>query len=113
MTYVPTKITFHGLDRSPTVEARIEDWISKLARVSHDLSRCDVVVESPHRHHRHGRRFHVRIVLERPGGTVVVDHDRGSDQAHEDVQVAVRDAFLAARRKLLIREALAADPMWG
>lgn len=108
MTKLPSKITFHGLDRSPAVEERVDEWIEKLLRIAADATRCDVTIEAPHRHHRHGRRYHVRVELHRPGGTVVVNHDRGSDVAHEDLYVAVRDAFLTTRRQLLIRAAMAA-----
>lgn len=104
MSNVLTKITFHGLDRSPAVERRVETWLGKILHVAQDITRCDVVIDAPHRHHRHGRRFHVRIELDRPSGAVIVSHDRGSDAAHEDVHVAVRDAFLAARRQLEVRD---------
>ncbi len=107
MPSIPTKITFHGLDRSLAVEGLVEQWISKITRVAGEVSRCEVVIESPHRHHRHGRRFHIRLELDRPGGIVVVDHDRGADGAHEDIYVAIRDAFVAARRQLA-RDSLAA-----
>jgi len=100
MPHVPTHITFKGLDPSEAVERRVHGWIAKLARISDQITRCDVVVETPHRHHRQGRRFHVRVELTVPGRIIAVSHDRGSDAAHEDVFVAVRDAFQAARRQL-------------
>jgi hypothetical protein len=78
-----------------------------------------VVVEVPHRHQRGGRHFQVRIELTLAGGTpIVVTHEpslherskdgeddslRKDDQpdgAHRYVDVAIRDAFDAARRRL-------------
>jgi cold shock CspA family protein len=44
--------------------------------------------------------YHVRIDLTVPGDELVVSRDPGKDQAHEDVYVAIRDAFDAARRQL-------------
>ena len=38
--------------------------------------------------------------LLQPGGTLVIDREPGEDHAHEDMRVAVRDAFDAARRRL-------------
>jgi cold shock CspA family protein/ribosome-associated translation inhibitor RaiA len=62
---------------------------------------CDVVVEAPHRHSRQGNLFAVTVELHVPGGAPVVagrlHHD---DHSHEDVYVAIRDTFDAARRRL-------------
>ncbi len=44
--------------------------------------------------------YNVRIDLTVPGGTIAVNREPGEDHAHEDMHVAVRDAFDAARRKL-------------
>ena len=35
---------------------------------------------------------------------LIVDRDPGQDHAHEDVQVAIRDAFAAATRRLQEQE---------
>jgi ribosome-associated translation inhibitor RaiA len=56
---------------------------------------CHVSVEQPHRHKHQGRLFNVRITLHVPGGEFVVNRDH-----HEDVYVALQDAFAAARRQL-------------
>jgi ribosome-associated translation inhibitor RaiA len=91
---------FKGLDRSEAAEARVLEWVEKLTRVSTDITRCEVLIEEPHRHQRLGRRFHVRVELHVPGKDIVVSHDPGEDGAHDDVYVAIRDAFTAARRQL-------------
>jgi len=62
---------------------------------------CKVVVEEPHRHHRTGRQFHVRVDVSVPGRDIVVSNDPGDAKAHEDAYVAVADAFDAAHRQLL------------
>lgn len=96
----PIQITFKGLDPSAALEARIHELADKLSRSDHTIQRCEVVVESPHNHHRHGRQFHVRVHVALPGREVDVSRDPGDAAAHEDPYVAVRDAFLAARRQL-------------
>jgi cold shock CspA family protein len=58
------------------------------------------VVERPHRQHHKGTLFHVRIDLRVPGRELVVNRDPTEHHAHEDVYVAIRDAFDAARRQL-------------
>jgi ribosomal subunit interface protein len=97
---IPVEVTFKEMDRSEAVEARIQELAAKLERVFEPVIRCDVMVETPHRHQQKGRQFHVRVRLTVPGGEIVASHDPGSDGAHEDVYVALRDAFNAAKRQL-------------
>jgi ribosome-associated translation inhibitor RaiA len=100
MTRTTTRITFQGLDHSDAVEARVHEHVEKLNLLYPALQRCDVVVAVPHRHRRRGRRFEVRIELVVPGRVIEVSHDPGDGEAHDDVYVAMRDSFLAARRQL-------------
>jgi cold shock CspA family protein len=59
-----------------------------------------VAVETPHRHHHRGNLFHVRIDITVPGRELVVGRSPAAHHAHEDVYVAIRDAFRAAARQL-------------
>jgi cold shock CspA family protein len=52
-------------------------------------------VGMPHQHKHQGNLFNVRIDIGVPGNEIVVDRDQ-----HEDVYVALRDAFDAAKRQL-------------
>ena len=97
---IPVDITYKELGRSEALDRRIHEWVDKLERVYDRISRCEVLVETPHRRHRQGRTYHVRVRLTVPGGEIVASHDPGADGAHEDVYVALRDAFIAARRQL-------------
>jgi ribosome-associated translation inhibitor RaiA len=95
---IPMKITFHGLNRSDSLEAWIREWAAKLDSVYPRIVRCDVAVEAPHA--RQGPQYHVRIDLTVPNGEIVVSRDPGPNEAHKDPYVAVRDSFRAARRQL-------------
>ena len=97
---IPVDITFKELGRSEALEAKVRDWVDKLERVYDRIVRCEVLIETPHKHHRTGRQYHVRVRLTVPGSEIVVSHDPGPDGAHEDAYVALRDAFTAARRQL-------------
>lgn len=97
---IPLDITFKDVAASDAVEARVRELVGKLERVYDRITRCEVVVELPHRRRRQGRQFHVRVRLTVPGGELVTSRDPGPDEAHEDVYVALRDAFLAVRRQL-------------
>lgn len=97
---VPLEITFHNIDSSPSMEAEIRRHAEKLKRFAADIVSCRVAVEAPHKHHRHGRLFHVRVDVRLPGSEIVVNRDPSEHHAHEDVYVAIRDAFKAARRQV-------------
>lgn len=94
------QITFRDMPPSPALEAKIHEEVGKLERVFSGIISCRVVVETPHRSHAQGKLFNVRIDLVVPGKELAVTHEHRNDPAHEDVNVAVRDAFRAARRQL-------------
>ncbi|SLN59126.1 HPF/RaiA family ribosome-associated protein [Oceanibacterium hippocampi] len=96
----PSEITFHNMDHSDAVETRVRDEIEKLGRFNSALIGCRVVVSADHKSQNKGRIFHTRINISVPGSTLVVDREPEANRAHEDVYVAVRDAFAAARRQL-------------
>lgn len=58
------------------------------------------MVEAPHSHHRKGNLYHIRVDIGVPGGEIVANRDPAANGAHEDVYVAIRDAFDAAKRQL-------------
>ncbi|HTR56001.1 MAG TPA: HPF/RaiA family ribosome-associated protein [Kofleriaceae bacterium] len=97
---IPVDTTYKDVGRTEALDRRIREWVDKLERVFDRIVRCEVLIETPHRHHRQGRAYHVRVRLTVPGGELVASHDPGPDGAHEDVYVALRDAFTAARRQL-------------
>lgn len=97
---LPLQITFRHMASSPTLEARIRRRAAELERFFDRIISCRVVVECRHRRHQQGNLFGVRIDLTVPGREIVVGRDPAARRAHEDVHVAVRDAFDAARRLL-------------
>ena len=95
------QITFRGMEPSEALSERIRDQVDRLEQVFDGVVGCKVVVEEPHRHHRTGRQFHVRVDLSVPGQNLVVSNDPGEAEGHEDAYVAVSDAFDAAHRQLV------------
>jgi cold shock CspA family protein len=110
---------------SEVVEAHIREAAQKLDEFYDEIMGCRVLVEMPHQHHRKGKLYHVRIDLTVPGGEFVIKREprrvtdkptrfrKGPDEveleesrelskyaAHDDIQLSIRDAFDAARRKL-------------
>ena len=117
----PLQITFRNMPSSPAIENQIREKAAKLKVFYDRILNCHVTVEAPHRHHHKGKAYPVRIALSVPGPDIVVNHapkrldatpnreeepelsenHRPSKHgAHEDLYVALRDAFNAAGRKL-------------
>jgi len=97
---MPMQITFRNMEPSEAVKARVRERAEKLDRYHPRIMGCHVVVESPHRHHHQGKVFHVRIDVTVPQTEIVVNREPEEDHAHEDVFVAIRDAFDAMQRQL-------------
>jgi ribosomal subunit interface protein len=93
-------IAFRGMTPSPAVQSRILERAAKLERFHQRITACRVVVDSPHRRHTKGELYTVRLELVVPGHEILVNKDRGKNHGHEDVYVAIRDAFNAAARQL-------------
>jgi len=91
----PLQITFRDIEHSEALETHIREKAEKLETFFEPIMSCRVVVEMPHQHKHQGKFFNVRIDIGVPGSEIVVNRDR-----HEDVYVALRDAFDAAKRQL-------------
>lgn len=94
------QIHFKGMAPSQAVEAAIRERIEGLERVHGRITSCHVTVTAPHRQHRKGKVYQVRVHIAVPGHEIAVDRPHELDHAHEDVYVALRDSFDAARRQL-------------
>jgi ribosomal subunit interface protein len=92
----PVRIHFMDSPRSEAVAAKIEARVDHLARFSDEIQNCEVWLESPHGHHRQGPLYAIRIRLTVPGEEITIERQPETD----DVYVAIRQAFDAARRKL-------------
>ncbi|HJO73132.1 MAG: HPF/RaiA family ribosome-associated protein [Rhodospirillales bacterium] len=97
---VPLRISFHGVDASEAVEARIGKLVDNLELSYDRITSCHVAVEAPHKHKTKGRIYNVRIHLVLPNHDLMVGREPGRRQAHEDVYVAISDSFRTARRRL-------------
>lgn len=92
---IPLQITSRNLELDGFFREEIRERAEKLERVHDRITRCRVVVEVPHRHKKDGIHYNVKIEMTVPGGELVVKRE-----PNEDLSVAIRDAFDAARRKL-------------
>jgi len=91
----PLQITYRDMARSEALDARIRDKAAQLEKFHPHIMSCRVTVEERDRHHRQGKQWRVKLDIRVPQREVVVNRDH-----HEDVFVALRDAFDAAARQL-------------
>ena len=101
-------LIFRNFTPSPALRTELYIRLIRLERILGGRSRgapvrCTVTLETPHRHHRTGRIRHIRIRLTLPKGEVVIAREPAADGAHEDLHVALRDAFRAARKQIEAR----------
>jgi ribosomal subunit interface protein len=97
--HIPLQITFRDMERSDAVEKAIREKTEKLEQFSEIMS-CRVVVQMINKHQHKGTMYHISADITVPGGGIVVSRDHGIDHSHEDIYVAIRDCFNAARRQL-------------
>jgi ribosomal subunit interface protein len=92
---IPVQITVRNMPHSEALDEHIGIKAAKLEQYFSPIISCRVVVEAPHKHHHQGRQFVLRLDIKVPGHEIVVNHEHD-----EDVYVALRDAFDAAKRRL-------------
>ena len=97
---IPLQIHFNNVDPSPAVESAIHKRAAQLERFGGEIVSCRVTIVAPHKHHHKGNLFYVTVDLRTPGRELVVSRSPQESHANEDVYVAIRDAFKAARRQL-------------
>lgn len=92
---LPLQITLCNMPHSAAVEAVIREKAEKLDLFYPHIMSCRVTVDIAGKHKHQGRQFNVRIDITVPGSEIVVN--RG---LNEDIYVALRDSFDAAKRQL-------------
>jgi len=96
---IPLQITFRDMKQSDAVEKAVREKAEKLEQFAEIMS-CRVVVQMINKHQHKGTLYHISADITVPGGEIVVSRDHGTDHSHEDIFVAIRDCFDAARRQL-------------
>ena len=121
---IPLQITFRNMPPSEAIENNVREKAAKLDSLYDGIMSCRIIIEAPHRHHHKGKAYQVSIDMTVPAGEIVVNrapkrldaaktpwpeelendliesHEPSKHGAHEDLYVAIRDAFNAAARKL-------------
>ncbi|MBI4357298.1 MAG: HPF/RaiA family ribosome-associated protein [Gammaproteobacteria bacterium] len=98
--HIPLKVTFRHMEASEAVKTKIKDHVTKLEKYYGRIIGCKVLVEIPHQHHHKGKLYRVQVDLMVPQKEIVANRVSGLNHTHEDVYIAIRDAFRATKRKL-------------
>lgn len=110
----PLEIQFNGLDRSEAIEAHIVEKVAKLKKRFERMSHCRVVIEVPHRNPARATKskiYNVKVEIAIPSHkSIMVTHERDDDHTHDDILIAIRDAFAAAERQAKVLNRKLAAP---
>lgn len=97
---LPLQVTFRNVEPSEAVRADIEAQAAKLDQFFDRIVSCRVAVEAITRRGQKGKLFNVRVDLGVPGREIVTNGKGFKTQGHEDVRMAVKNAFVVAGRAL-------------
>jgi len=92
---IPIQISLYGVAPSDALHHSIRDKASKLERLYDRIAGCRVVLSLDARPDRAGKQFSAHVAIKLTGGEIAVTHEH-----EQNIHVALRDAFAAARRKL-------------
>ncbi len=95
-----TQVVFKGIDHSQAVEEAVNKRLQKLERYSDEIHSLRVILDSPHNNHHKGKVFHVGVEALIPNHEIMVNNDQHDKHEHEDIYVAIRDAFDALERRI-------------
>ena len=93
---VPLELMIHDVPGTRGLGRTIRRRVVKLDRFQPRLASCRVVVDQPHRRHRTGSTFRVRVDVKVPGRELTVTRRAGDTPL-----TAVQAAFAAVERQLL------------
>jgi ribosomal subunit interface protein len=90
------------MDHSDAVEQAIREKAKKLEHYFSGMTSCKVVVEAPHKTpDSNPKPYTVKIEVGLPKHpSIVATRENGNNHDHDDINIAIRDAFDAAGRQL-------------
>jgi len=97
---VPLQIKFRHMEPSAAVEYRVRERCHKLQRFAEHVTCCRVTIDAPHKHQDKARLYRVSIDIILPDEETGAPSHTEQQHTHENVDVAIREAFDAARRQL-------------
>ena len=73
----PVLLTFDGLERSVVIAEEVQRHADRLSQFFGRIISCRVAIACPHKRHRRGRLYSVRVDVSVPGADIVVTTNPG------------------------------------
>jgi ribosome-associated translation inhibitor RaiA len=97
----PVEVHFHGIEKSEAIEQRVREKVARLEKYFGRMTSCRVGIEVPQRTAQKPKVYQIKIEIGVPRrAPIVISHERKGSHAGEELQLAIRDAFEAAQRKV-------------
>lgn len=96
---VPLEISFHNIDRSDAMEARVQNRIGRLEKLADGIIACRVVLEAVHKKPLR-TPLSISIKLTLPGKEIVVKREQEAHEAKGSSHQFIGVAFDIAERQL-------------
>ena len=96
----PLTLSFRCIERSGALEDRARKLGMRLSRFSEHIAQCHMTLEGPDDRSGNAAPYVVRIALTVPGAHIHADSLHLDGTGHENVYLALRDAFNNAKRQL-------------
>jgi ribosomal subunit interface protein len=98
---IPVEVSFRHMAQSNAIEEEIRRKADKLDRFYPRITGCRVVVEASNRRtSTKAMLYRVRVDVTVPGGEIVAERQPSHQPLHEDLHIAIRDAFDSMKREL-------------
>ncbi|MCH2345986.1 MAG: ribosome-associated translation inhibitor RaiA [Pseudomonadales bacterium] len=94
------QVVFRNIEQTNALVEAVEKKIIKLERYCDQIITGRVVLDSPHNNHHKGKVYSIGLEIHTPSKEIRVNQEQHDNHAHEDLYVAIRDAFNAAERQL-------------
>ncbi len=98
---MPVEVSYRNIPKEEEVDLLIQEKIRKLDEMFPGIVSCRIAIEKPQEHQRSGRAYRVRLEIKAPRNhTIVVTRPSGEGDMHESLDMVIRQAFEAARRRM-------------
>ncbi|MDF1764587.1 MAG: HPF/RaiA family ribosome-associated protein [Oleibacter sp.] len=94
------EISFRDMEHSDAIEHQIREKADRLTDLFDNITGIRAVVAIPHNHSQKGKIAHISLEVGIPGELIAITHDHHDKHEHENLYVALRDAFEKAQRKI-------------
>jgi ribosome-associated translation inhibitor RaiA len=96
----PVTLTFHYIERTGALEARMREIAERLRRHHDDITHCHITVEDRMDDAPNMAPFSAKIHLSLPGAQIHADSIGPGGEGHEDVYAALRNAYAGVSHQL-------------